>query len=431
MSGSNHSIIALVLLMLASACGGVAHPASAKPAKACDESFDALERLRAAGRYLEAAEGYMLAYREKNRCTPRDELLHRAAVNFEAYGFYGRAIKTRKYLIESIGAGSARALPSLFLIGRDFQRFGAYELAAEYYEHFAARSNEHATHCNPHVYEYEPCVSAPFALHQAALFRLSLGQDERAQELQEQLAQRFDDTFGREAATGLAKLLQAGSTAMLEVRPPAPRIEPQYAVTSRARAPASEACRREAHALVERLKSGELEAGSVALEQLLSGDLLCAEAYLNLAIAQRLSGKLELARTNLLRALTLDGRFIEALLELAILDLTEARRNARLGLAHATCSTALELAPGSAAAHHVLGLIDWARGARREALASLKRAVSLPPASLEPRLNLGAVALEVGDLNVAKTAFESALELSPTSPEARAGLEQASARLAQ
>lgn len=97
----------------------------------------------------------------------------------------------------------------------------------------------------------------------------------------------------------------------------------------------------------------------------------------------------------------------------------EARANYRGGMkgdiegAYADLSRAVELAPGSTSIWNALGLVQGARGARRESEAALKKAIELEPNDPVAHANLALVYLNEDRVAEAKAEIDAALAADP------------------
>jgi len=113
------------------------------------------------------------------------------------------------------------------------------------------------------------------------------------------------------------------------------------------------------------------------------------------------------------RALRLDGDFVEARVNLARVlfeqgDLAGAQRE---------IDRALEAQPRYAGAFAVRALIRWKQSKWVGARADLERALGLDPELTEARVNLGALALRLGELDAAREALDEAMLQAPKRPE--------------
>lgn len=90
---------------------------------------------------------------------------------------------------------------------------------------------------------------------------------------------------------------------------------------------------------------------------------------------------------------------------------------------------AVEWAPSSAEAWHVLGLAQQAMGELGAAAESLNRATTLEPARADLFLDLGHILVANNSLQPAETAFSRALSLDPESAAAKRNLESVRGRL--
>lgn len=137
-----------------------------------------------ADRHREAAELFVRIYSEyRDECRQIGEhdiceVLYNAAINYEADYRIGPAIQIRRRLFQECGDGeesayfqehgeaSPWAKKAIYQIGGNYHAIAAYTKAAQYYEQFADR--------------YSGEEKAPEALQNATVFRLGLGQDEKA-----------------------------------------------------------------------------------------------------------------------------------------------------------------------------------------------------------------------------------------------------------
>ena len=70
-------------------------------------------------------------------------------------------------------------------------------------------------------------------------------------------------------------------------------------------------------------------------------------------------------------------------------------------------------APKFPPALHLLGLLRQEKGATKEALTLIGRAVELAPADVDAWRNLGNIQQSVGDLEASETSFRRVLKLAP------------------
>lgn len=78
--------------------------------------------------------------------------------------------------------------------------------------------------------------------------------------------------------------------------------------------------------------------------------------------------------------------------------------------------------PAQPDALHLLGLTQWRRGRRDDAVAHVRQAISLRPDRPQPHNSLGVMLRELGDLAGAEQAFRAALERAPDQLEALTNL---------
>jgi tetratricopeptide (TPR) repeat protein len=90
--------------------------------------------------------------------------------------------------------------------------------------------------------------------------------------------------------------------------------------------------------------------------------------------------------------------------------------------AEALCRQLLQLRPGQPDALHILGLIAWRRGDRRQAADHIQVAIASDPERPQPHNSLGVLLKEAGDLAGAEGAFRTALGLQADYPDALTNL---------
>jgi TolA-binding protein len=148
----------------------------------CGIMWKQADALGEAGEHRQAADLYARIYTDyREECREIGEhdlceVLYNAAINYEADYRIGPAIQIRRRLISDCGddsqyaranGGASRwAKQALYQIGGNYHAIAAYTKAAEYYEDYARR--------------YAGEEHAPDALRNATIFRLGLGEDQRA-----------------------------------------------------------------------------------------------------------------------------------------------------------------------------------------------------------------------------------------------------------
>jgi tetratricopeptide (TPR) repeat protein len=140
------------------------------------------------------------------------------------------------------------------------------------------------------------------------------------------------------------------------------------------------------------------------------------------------------AKKSLHRALAVNDAYMPALNQLAILYLTQAKREggggtegrkatmARLELAALVCSQAIRKNPRYAPIHNTLGLVDVELGNLSRAAAEFDEARKLDPRFIEAHLNYAAVNLGFRGFAQAEEAYRKVLAIRPADYDARLGL---------
>lgn len=135
-------------------------------------------------------------------CPKLGESLYNAAINFQKVPDRNRAIATRllivdpKYHLDSTDIGKK----ALFQLAEDYKALGEYARAAEFYEKAAAKSSTSA--------------EAPEALMDATIFRLGLGEMDRALKN----ADLFDKLFGAKKPATASTLWLGITRTMVDVQ---------------------------------------------------------------------------------------------------------------------------------------------------------------------------------------------------------------------
>jgi Flp pilus assembly protein TadD len=203
------------------------------------------------------------------------------------------------------------------------------------------------------------------------------------------------------------------------------------------------------------LRNGDLDQADGEFRKALRLDENNSEALLNLASIQSARGRRGDAELLIKRALQVDPNSVGALSQLAEIErdkgnLDEAvrlfeealaindampflhlgygdvlQRSGRFAEAEAAFRLVLQLDPDSFKAHYDLGVTYGNQGRIGEARAEYERALEIQPNNPEVGLvynNLGAIALEEGDLGTAQDHFEKAVAAAPGSLESRYNL---------
>lgn len=197
-----------------------AEAAAALARTRCGILWSRAEELAARGEYGACAELYLEIWdRWREPCRRigdhgLDEVLHNAAVCLEADSRLGQSIQVRRTLIEEFGGSRSgsrgdrdRGTPgpsqkmaarALYEIGEAYQSVASFGRAAEAYEAYAA--------------QYPAEASARDALQDATLFRMALGEPEKA--LAD--ARLFERSFGRTHPAETATVLLAVGQVFLD-----------------------------------------------------------------------------------------------------------------------------------------------------------------------------------------------------------------------
>jgi len=130
-----------------------------------------------------------------------DELLWNLAINYEAARLIGPAIRVRQRLVE-LYPDSPLSKRAIYLIGANYHALALYEQAADYYERFAERfPGEDGSDCTEEDQAANVCAVASDALQTAVLFRLGLGDIEKARDDAELFERSYRRKLPRETAT--------------------------------------------------------------------------------------------------------------------------------------------------------------------------------------------------------------------------------------
>lgn len=166
------------------------------------------------------------------------------------------------------------------------------------------------------------------------------------------------------------------------------------------------------------LRTGDEEQGVVHIERALANGPGHADAYFNLAAAQKKLGRLSEAAGNYSRAVEIAPGNAAAHFNLGnvLADLGEAEQ------AVACYQKALRLDPGLSQAHFNLGLALNGLGRFKEAVESLQRATGLDPGDAAAHYNLGTALSRLDRLDEAAEALTRALEIDPDNADALSNL---------
>jgi hypothetical protein len=166
------------------------------------------ESLHTARRFAEAGHAYIQIVRGHPECQRLpdarvDEILYNAAIEFDAANMLGRAMRVRDVLVQRfLPRGSQWAQRALYRLAGNYHAIQVFSRAADFYEQYADYVNEHrqeATRADP-----EAINQAADALRQATLFRIGLGEEQRALDNAAKFARYFgNDPNRRRVAAGV------------------------------------------------------------------------------------------------------------------------------------------------------------------------------------------------------------------------------------
>ena len=186
---------------------------------------------------------------------------------------------------------------------------------------------------------------------------------------------------------------------------------------------ATSACDAHVEEALGHLDRGAPLAAERSLMRAARADRGCVAAYLNLAIVQRQTERLDEARANVRRALAIDATNVHAFHQLVLVHLAEARTDVgALELASLACRQGAQIDASFAPLHNSCGVVDVDRGRIVEALARFERAYTLDPTLYEAWMNFGQITLSFRGYEDAERAFRGALEAEPNDYDALIGL---------
>lgn len=165
------------------------------------------EALGSTRRFPEAAREYVKIVREHRECGRQDEMLYNAAIMYDAGLLLGRAMRVRERLVQLfLERNSPWAQRALYRLAGNYHAIQVFGRAAQLYEQFADYVNTHRTEAvnaareaarqareaGSSAPEEDPVAQAADALRQATIFRIGLGEENRALEN----AQKFARYYG-------------------------------------------------------------------------------------------------------------------------------------------------------------------------------------------------------------------------------------------
>lgn len=193
------------------------------------------ESLGGTRRFPEAAREYIKIVREHRECGRQDEMLYNAAIMYDAGLLLGRAMRVRERLVQIfLPRNSPWAQRALYRLAGNYHAIQVFGRAAQLYEQFADYVNTHRTEAvaaaraaaaqaresGSDAPEEDPVAQAADALRQATIFRIGLGEDNRALENARKFAQyyRTDPQRRRVAANVVFSIGQIYSDRVTRLR---------------------------------------------------------------------------------------------------------------------------------------------------------------------------------------------------------------------
>ncbi len=171
----------------------------------CDVLRKKAEAYQKNKEWKKAAATYVRIYRRYRECGRLDEVLYNAAINFETAKLLGNAIRVRQVLIQEFPE-SELSKKAIYLLGANWHAIAVYDKAADYYEQFARRfPGENGRKCSEADKEAGLCPIAHEALMNAVLFRIGLGDEEKALAG----AELFERNYGRRMQRQTAQVVFA------------------------------------------------------------------------------------------------------------------------------------------------------------------------------------------------------------------------------
>lgn len=164
------------------------------------------EALGVARRFEEAGRAYTGLVRDHAECRARedaraDEMLYNAAIMFDSANMLGRAMRVRDSLINIfLPRNSPWAQRALYRLGGNYHAIQVFGRAADYYERYAdyvAANRAVAT-----AADADAVTQAADALRQATIFRIGLGEEQKALDNANKFGRLFgsEERFRRQAA---------------------------------------------------------------------------------------------------------------------------------------------------------------------------------------------------------------------------------------
>lgn len=165
------------------------------------------ESLGQARRFEEAGRAYVVIVRDHPECRARedaraDEMLYNAAIMFDSANMLGRAMRVRDSLVQIfLPRNSAWAQRALYRLGGNYHAIQVFGRAADYYERYA--EYVYANRAVATQADAEAVQQAADALRQATIFRIGLGEEQKALDNAQKFARYFgtEERFRRQAAS--------------------------------------------------------------------------------------------------------------------------------------------------------------------------------------------------------------------------------------
>ncbi|MBL8679260.1 MAG: tetratricopeptide repeat protein [Myxococcales bacterium] len=180
----------------------------------CQLAREKAETLGRSRRFLESARATLAILRERTECRERgdlrpDEMLYNAALMFDAANRLGSSMRVREVLVERyLAGGSAWAQRALYRLGANYHAIQVFGRAADMYERYAEYVfNNRVAAVRADAQAVQQSADA---LRQATIFRVGLGDDDKALADARAFARYFgeDERYRRQAATVLFSLGQ-------------------------------------------------------------------------------------------------------------------------------------------------------------------------------------------------------------------------------
>jgi tetratricopeptide (TPR) repeat protein len=165
------------------------------------------ESLGTSRRFEEAGRAYVVIVRDHPECRARedaraDEMLYNAAIMFDSANMLGRAMRVRDSLVSIfLPRNSPWAQRALYRLGGNYHAIQVFGRAADYYERYA--EYVYANRAVATQADSDALQHAADALRQATIFRIGLGEEQKALDNAQKFARYFgtEERFRRQAAS--------------------------------------------------------------------------------------------------------------------------------------------------------------------------------------------------------------------------------------